>query len=230
MRKKLLMRSAGSLLLTLAVTGCSSLSGYFVDRGRDAADVLTISAGIGAIGQIRLGPLPVGILDMSDAIGLRYGETFCRAPNCDKPDEHDVTLATVPAAPIALFGAIGGGWDGVSMIWTGYFERLDSYRMYENNFPLSATQRLRKKGTELLSAPNCFQVEGVIGLGVTLRVGVNAGELLDFVLGWSTLDIFKDDVGLVRWSGAAPGHGSGKSTCDVAPRPQTAGRSMSTRP
>ncbi len=194
MKKTQLIRSAVSFLWAVAATGCSSLSGYLVDRGRDAADVLTISMGVGALGQIRLGPLPIGLLDTGDLIGLRYGEAFCRVPNWEKSDEHDVTLATIPAAPIALFGAFGGVW-GVNKIWTDYFEKLDNYRMYENNFPLSKTQLRRNKGTELLSSPNCYQVEGVIGLGLALRAGVNAGELLDFILGWSTLDILKDDIG-----------------------------------
>ena len=227
MKRSQLIRSAVSLILALAVTGCSSLSGYFVDRGRDAADVLTLSAGIGAIGQIRLGPLPLGLLDTSDAIGLRYGELFCRAPSGEKPDEHDVTLATLPAAPIVLFfGAIGSGWDGVNDMWVGSFERLDDYRIYENNFPLSATQLRRNKGTGLLGSPNCYQIEGVLGFGLTLRVGVNVGELLDFMLGWSTFDIFEDDIGVGLASEVATGLGAGLSACDAGTFPQTSCRAM----
>ncbi len=30
--------------------------------------------------------------------------------------------------------------------------------------------------------------------GLTLGLGFNPGELLDFILGWTTLDIFKDDI------------------------------------
>lgn len=200
MTKTKLIRSAVALLWALAGTGCSSLSGYFVDRGRDAADVLTISVGVGAVGQVRLGPLPVGILDTSDVVGLRYGETLCRTFNGKKPEEHDVLLATVPTALVALFGV---GFHGLDQI-PAYFEKLDNYQMYENNFPLSETQLLRNKRTELLSSPNCYQVEGVIGLGLTLRAGVNAGELLDFILGWSTLDIFKDDIGTEQQRTTSP--------------------------
>ena len=29
----------------------------------------------------------------------------------------------------------------------------------------------------------------------TFRAGVNVGELIDFLLGWTTLDIFGDDLG-----------------------------------
>jgi hypothetical protein len=38
------------------------------------------------------------------------------------------------------------------------------------------------------------QIEIVGGVGGTLRVGFNPGELLDFILGWTTVDIFNDDL------------------------------------
>ena len=43
------------------------------------------------------------------------------------------------------------------------------------------------------SIPYYTQVEVVLGLGSHLRLGLNPGELLDFVLGWTTIDIFGDD-------------------------------------
>jgi len=33
-----------------------------------------------------------------------------------------------------------------------------------------------------------------VGLGGTVKLGLNPGELLDFILGWTTLDIFHDDI------------------------------------
>ncbi len=36
----------------------------------------------------------------------------------------------------------------------------------------------------------------MIGLGGTLRLGFNPGELLDFLLGWFTIDIYNDDIEL----------------------------------
>ena len=38
------------------------------------------------------------------------------------------------------------------------------------------------------------QMEAVIGLGPSIRLGFNPGEVLDFVLGWFTIDIFNDDL------------------------------------
>lgn len=40
------------------------------------------------------------------------------------------------------------------------------------------------------------QLEVAAGLGYTVRLGFNPGELLDFLLGWTTIDIFGDDVGI----------------------------------
>ena len=37
-------------------------------------------------------------------------------------------------------------------------------------------------------------VEVAFGFWHTLRLGFNPGELLDFILGWTTIDIFNDDL------------------------------------
>ena len=38
------------------------------------------------------------------------------------------------------------------------------------------------------------QIEAVVGAGPSVRLGFNPGELLDFILGWTTIDIYKDDL------------------------------------
>jgi hypothetical protein len=40
------------------------------------------------------------------------------------------------------------------------------------------------------------QIEAAAGLWYTVRLGFNPGELLDFLLGWTTIDILSDDVGM----------------------------------
>ena len=42
--------------------------------------------------------------------------------------------------------------------------------------------------------PHWTQIDLSLGLVATLKVGFNPGELLDFILGWTTLDIFSDDL------------------------------------
>ncbi len=68
------------LLVQCCLSGCSSTRGYFLNRGRDALDTVTATVGIGAGIQARVGPLPLGLLQNSDAAGVRYGDVFCRAP------------------------------------------------------------------------------------------------------------------------------------------------------
>ena len=42
--------------------------------------------------------------------------------------------------------------------------------------------------------PYFTDLEVAAGFIATFRVGANPGELIDFLLGWTTLDIFSDDL------------------------------------
>jgi hypothetical protein len=46
--------------------------------------------------------------------------------------------------------------------------------------------------------PFYTQIEVAGGFIATLRVGFNPGELLDFIVGWTTIDLFGDDLGMRR--------------------------------
>ena len=68
------------------------------------------------------------------------------------------------------------------------------------------------------------QIEILFGLGITFRLGFNPGELIDFLLGWSTVDIYHDDIGKKtnltkeRW-------GSGLVSCTKRKLEKTGGTS-----
>ncbi len=49
----------------------------------------------------------------------------------------------------------------------------------------------------VLGAPAAYftAIEVEAGLGLTVRLGVNPGELVDLVLGLFTIDIYRDDIG-----------------------------------
>jgi hypothetical protein len=50
-------------------------------------------------------------------------------------------------------------------------------------------------GAKLSGGPALYtQIDILLGLGGTVRLGFNPGELLDFILGWTTIDIYSDDV------------------------------------
>ncbi len=38
------------------------------------------------------------------------------------------------------------------------------------------------------------QAEACVGLGPSIRLGINPGEILDFLFGWTTIDLFGDDL------------------------------------
>lgn len=58
----------------VGMTGCASAKGYFVDRGRDAADVFTVTIGRGVGVKAKVGPLQTGFILNQDVVGLRCGE------------------------------------------------------------------------------------------------------------------------------------------------------------
>ncbi len=41
------------------------------------------------------------------------------------------------------------------------------------------------------------QLEFAAGIRYGFRIGFNIGETLDFILGWTTIDILKDDIGII---------------------------------
>jgi len=171
-------------LVALAImTGCASNKAYFVDRGRDAADIFTITAGVGAGAKARAGPLHAGIFGNHDIVGLRGGtiDIFGLDPNRSFALDIETLLIPIPGPyrdkVFAVDMFIGPSPAGRHR--TAQFEHLSP-------LPLCYTSGLR---------PNQYtQVELAGGLLATLRLGFNPGELVDFVLGWTTLDIYRDDI------------------------------------
>jgi hypothetical protein len=172
----------GSLIGVLS-SGCAT-SHYFSDRGRDALDVLTLQVGGGYGAKVRVGPFQIGWMeDMIGLAGLRGG-TFFNVSDCinyGKDGHHSQyadTQRIVNGTESFDFSRIGRGktfvaGTEVNGLTTPFFHRVDN----------------RYK------APHYYtQIELVFGAGLTFRQGINLGELLDFVLGWTSLDIYRDDM------------------------------------
>jgi len=176
-----------TMLLFLAVfaTGCVSTGGYFADRGHDGADIFTATIGIGAGAKVRVGPLNTGLLFAGDYAGLRGGTAF---RGFDATEGDFVT-------PIPLFGE-WGPLCAIDQYNLGYARRKDFIAGSEG-LPLFVTD-VHGTGRNAKASqrrPYYFtQIEIVAGLGGTIRLGFNPGELLDFILGWTTIDIFNDDL------------------------------------
>jgi len=204
------MRSAALLVLGVLVglaSGCSP-RGYFGDRWADAKDIFTVSVGTGGGAKAQVGPFRAGLFINSDIAGLRAGECFyvpgsfglrsgsngtgnyCSDLDCvflilamESFGPEYKHLETLPENAGALMRerkkSLG---DGSVFPYAGILVPLN----YEDIPPYSYTQ-----------------LEVAAGVGGTLRLGFNPGELLDFVLGWFGIDIYGDDLE-ARWASRMP--------------------------
>jgi hypothetical protein len=183
MRKALLVQFVGTFVCALC-SGCAS-TGYLGDRMRDAGDVFTATVGMGAGAKARVGPVQAGALYNIDMWGLRGGD-FGDVPwyeTCTRD-----ALFPVPAR------------------WVGY-PPMESGRFGDERFACGCKRsRSWQRGKSFAAkAPLPFigvakqpeyytQIEIVVGVLGSIRLGFNPGELLDFILGWTTLDIYDDDL------------------------------------
>lgn len=162
------------ILLAMLCSSCAT-TGYLGDRMRDAGDVFTASVGFGAGAKARVGPLQTGALLNIDMWGLRGGQLGEIA--------FYETLTRDSLQPWLIHGTFG-----------------------EERFVYQATREMpckRGKGfiakaplpvLALADQPEYYtQIDVVIAIIGSLRLGANPGELLDFLLGWTTIDFYGDD-------------------------------------
>lgn len=183
--KKLNVKRVVQSLLTLAfvasLTGCST--SYTTNRCRDAADIVTIGIGRGVGAKARIGSLEAGLLSEEGMVALRGGAA---GGNRDGKTE-DIQLL--------LFGFEGFGQETI-----GYPTPEPEYNVFDErgkSFKAGSYNVIPFWSTlaEGVRAPYYYtQIELVAALLGSVRVGVNPGELVDFVLGWTTIDIYNDDV------------------------------------
>lgn len=172
-------RLAVVLLVPLA-QGCATTR-YLADRGNDAADIMTCTVGAGLGAKARVGPVQIGVLVNRDVTGLRGGQ-FRWWPIADEKSlfsstcefdylviSGDFFADTFPDIRQKLYSAGGGP-------------------LIKDVLP-SARQRIPGR-------PYYYtQIEVVGGLLGSVRLGLNPGEVADFLLGWFGVDIFSDDIG-----------------------------------
>ncbi len=175
-------------------SGCASV-GYFKDRAQDAADIFTLTVGMGLGVKARVGPVRTGLLlSHADVMGLRGGEFFYY-PNVDT----EFGIESYLPAPLPhLLNAVDYSWWGSVEIeiWVGEHDRRKKVWIYNDSdhwtsLFLANTERVGVWGVE---PPYYAQIEVVVGLIPSVRAGFNPGELLDFFLGWFGIDIYSDDI------------------------------------
>lgn len=180
-RRVLVFYFMGALISALC-SGCAS-TGYLGDRMRDAGDMFTMTVGVGAGAKGRVGPAQVGLLVNRDLAGVRAGAVSI-------PWSLDTDFFLVP-----VYG-FGFEWmDTTNETVVArhkcvsaskplpFVSLVDVGEKFEHDWSFSREHLHYYTGAEL-----------VLGAGGSLRLGVNLGEIIDFVLGWVTIDIFNDDL------------------------------------
>ncbi len=157
--------------MVLNLTGCASTKAYFVDRGRDAADIVTVTVGTGMGATAKCTLLNVGLLQYQDAAGLRAGELFIAdSGNTISGRQTDILIQGE----------------------TDYFSPSSKLRRTNiSDYKMFGLSGIPSDGR---SIGHVFQVEVVAALGVGARLGLNPGELADFLVGLFGGDIFSDDL------------------------------------
>jgi len=152
---------------------------------RDGADVFTASIGKGIGAQARIGPVHAGLVAVGDQTGLRGGKVY--------------PLCASRGPSVIDSGAFGGDYC-LGVYGFEYFGMTSGRsagsrrKEFQTMFCCVPTDESFKGGKSTLNPAYWSEVEVVVAVGLSLRLGFNPGELLDFILGWTTIDIYGDDL------------------------------------
>lgn len=175
------------LLLGAAfLCGCAT-PGYMSDRMNDAADIVTLSCSVGAGAKARVGPVHAGVIATAGYMGLRGGEWSGSGEESVEfealvlPTEEGFAFEQFEPADLACRRGKG-------------FTASSAVPFLTTSLAAPETQPLPRLERAHPDYGYFTQLEVSIGAVWVGRLGFNPGELLDFVLGWTTLDIFDDDL------------------------------------
>lgn len=188
MSMKTIIRIGFCLLALVTLSGCASSGAYFSDRGRDAMDVFTVTVGVGVGVKARVGPIQEGLLLQQDLIGMRGGTLL---------SGYDSDLNLDFLLPLPLIPVVSWSSSGLSSI--SGCESFLNERISPRRKEVDAVASWFLAIPERKNPAFYTQIDVVIGLGPSLRLGFNPGELLDFFLGWFNLDIYDDDMARKAW-------------------------------
>jgi hypothetical protein len=149
-------------------------SDYLKDRMRDGADIFTASVGKGIGFKARIGPVQTGLLTVQDIAGLRGGR-FSGYDRYSGGCDFCIVLA---------------GFEDFNCQGRATQPRPKEFVTIYCLVPVP----IHFKGGPISNASYWTQIEFVFGIGGTIRLGFNPGELLDFLLGWVGIDIYGDDT------------------------------------
>ena len=200
--------------VTVLSSGCAS-SGYWADRRRDAMDIVTIQVGYGLGAKARVGPVQTGLLADIGGVGIRGGEVLGLKDfwpeGYDEPAKQDYEALVIGRE---LFGG-----NDVSNRRGKSFGAKQVLFAYPITHPEADQQSwLQEHHMVLNPAPYYSQIEVVAAAGISLRVGFNPGELLDFLLGWFGIDIYDDDLSRLKVRQARQNNATRRHLTNLNPR------------
>ena len=186
MRKMLQLAVA----LSLAVLSAGCATPYMTDRGRDAADVLTCAACSGGGVKARVGPIGTGLFFgmYPEQLGLRGGYAGRL-----RGDMFDLDLILCQGELFVPYGCRTVMLRGKAHLSEGYLGLNFAYPC-PSSTRVNKEDRFSVRSSWRQTIPQWTRIEAVFGFPVSLRLGFNPGELLDLILGWTTIDIFDDDL------------------------------------
>lgn len=199
------MKNIGLIsLLVIIAAGCKSNGPYWRSRGHDLADIVTLTVGVGAGAKVMVGPFHVGLLGCGDVYGIRDGVIIPHNME-DSSDIDDFIFPLGPIAPAILRNPPIFGFSALpcrtcdqgmmthcfplfSLPEPNFHEGKPAWCGGEGPFYKPVLIHNNEHALQYLT-----QIEVVGGLVGTVRVGVNPGELVDFIVGIADRDIYGDD-------------------------------------
>jgi hypothetical protein len=202
---------ASALACVCLSSGCASAGTYLAQRGRDAADIFTMTLGVGDGASVRAGPVHVSAIISSDLIGLKGGQWFANGNDLSF-NEQKLAFLPIPRSEDwhtcrkdmeelekLRAKAEGREWKRRKYLWDPNLFGSEIFVqdqgepcdvrgkniMANSPFPFYVASENPAYWTQ-------FEISG--GVLLSLRAGFNPGELLDFILGWTGVDIYCDDV------------------------------------
>ena len=182
------------LLIINALTGCAT---YWVDRKNDLLDIPVVAASVGAGASVNVGPFHSGLTWTGGDAGLHGGTLTTNNAGHAWATQLELLYAGCEHfGGRKIFDCIGDE-TRTNLKW--YWTREDSFKdtwtpFITTNLHTCSMERLGNAGPPPSIHPYWFRVEAQGSCIIGARCGINVGELADFILGWSTIDIFADDV------------------------------------
>ena len=166
------------VMASLAI-GCAS-SGIMADRRRDAADIFNCSLGFGLGAAARVGPVKTGVIAEGDIAGHRGGQSCNGNP---------MFLGNFDAFMLGFGLERFSGYPD----WVEMKERGKDFEAEWEGPPIIGIAPLWRDPARNHRG-QLYQIDVTAAIGLSLRLGFNPAELLDFALGWWAIDFLDDDM------------------------------------